>query len=393
MDERSKEETLPLATSFSEDSAGTRVPVLVVFPRTMRPAEWRLAHARGEVPGSLPYDFERLERYGVETIWRGGRRSRFSLFLGRLSRRIIGWDMLHLLRHRSLMKRAHVVLTIYDEDALGYEVLRLLHLVPDCSLPHIAWFHWLTANVDGAWNPLFRLKKWVLRNTDLFVGLTAFQQRELVRGFDLDDAKCVHIPFGVEKDFFSPQLSSASRGSFVLVPGTDRFRDFDLVDQVAGLTREKVSYVVTTQRRPTELHLSATENVSVQRLSHCQLRERYAEALFVFVPVVEGCVTASGITTVCQSMLMGRTVVAAATPCLQELVQHGVNGLLFPPGDAAVATQMVLKLQQDTALRSELEQNALSYARDHLSTDESMRRWADLLTGKAVRARAARGQG
>jgi glycosyltransferase involved in cell wall biosynthesis len=51
---------------------------------------------------------------------------------------------------------------------------------------------------------------------------------------------------------------------------------------------------------------------------------------------------------------MARPVVASAVGGIPELIQHGVNGLLVPPGDRAAVVGAVKSLIDDEALRAQL---------------------------------------
>jgi glycosyltransferase involved in cell wall biosynthesis len=57
---------------------------------------------------------------------------------------------------------------------------------------------------------------------------------------------------------------------------------------------------------------------------------------------------------VLEGLAMARPVVASAVGGIPELIQHGVNGLLVPPGDRAAVVGAVKSLIDDEALRAQL---------------------------------------
>jgi glycosyltransferase involved in cell wall biosynthesis len=59
---------------------------------------------------------------------------------------------------------------------------------------------------------------------------------------------------------------------------------------------------------------------------------------------------------VLEGLAMARPVVASAVGGVPELIQHGVNGLLVPPGDRAAFVEALKALLDDDALRAQLGQ-------------------------------------
>jgi len=60
-----------------------------------------------------------------------------------------------------------------------------------------------------------------------------------------------------------------------------------------------------------------------------------------------------------QAMAMGKALITADTEAARILLQHEVNALLVPPGDAASIAQAILRLKDDEDLRARLGSNAL----------------------------------
>jgi glycosyltransferase involved in cell wall biosynthesis len=75
-------------------------------------------------------------------------------------------------------------------------------------------------------------------------------------------------------------------------------------------------------------------NVRLCRCSHRELRDLYASSLATVVPLVENDMQA-GITTIVESLAMGRPVVVSRTTGQRGTVVDGVTGLEVEPGDPA----------------------------------------------------------
>lgn len=84
-------------------------------------------------------------------------------------------------------------------------------------------------------------------------------------------------------------------------------------------------------------------NVNVRRRDYRELRHLYAESMFTVVPLVENDMQA-GITSVVETMAMGRAVVVTRTRGQVGTVRHQHDGLEVPPGDASALREAILWL-------------------------------------------------
>lgn len=79
-----------------------------------------------------------------------------------------------------------------------------------------------------------------------------------------------------------------------------------------------------------------------------------------------------------EAMAAGRAVIASRMPGIDEAVEHGVHGLLVPPGDAAALADGIRTLLTDPALRHELGARAATRA-EHYSVAAAGDRYVGLL--------------
>jgi glycosyltransferase involved in cell wall biosynthesis len=84
---------------------------------------------------------------------------------------------------------------------------------------------------------------------------------------------------------------------------------------------------------------------------------------------------------VLEAMSMARPVVASAVGGVPELIQHGVNGLLVPPGDRAALVQALKSLIEDEVLRAEMGRRARQAAM-RFDIEEGLRRIAAVHGGR-----------
>ena len=62
-------------------------------------------------------------------------------------------------------------------------------------------------------------------------------------------------------------------------------------------------------------------------------------------------------------MQLGTPVIAADSGANRELIEDGVSGLLYPPGEVEALSAQIRRLGGDLALRQELRRNAAQKAR------------------------------
>jgi len=71
-----------------------------------------------------------------------------------------------------------------------------------------------------------------------------------------------------------------------------------------------------------------------------------------------------------EAMQRGRALVMSDLPALAEIVEHGVTGLLYPPGDIEALSKTILSLIENENHRLELGQNAKAWVEENRTWDK-----------------------
>lgn len=113
----------------------------------------------------------------------------------------------------------------------------------------------------------------------------------------------------------------------------------------------------------------------LERLPEVQVRNKYVPSVelieairradCVVMPYIEA--TQSGV--LAAALANGRFVVASSVGGIPDVIQHGVNGLLVPPGDADALAETLESVAADPATRARLRDGARATAKDKLSWD------------------------
>lgn len=70
-----------------------------------------------------------------------------------------------------------------------------------------------------------------------------------------------------------------------------------------------------------------------------------------------------------EAMSMGKPVIAAEVGGIPEIIEHGENGLLVPPGDSGSLAQAIKELTEDCSLRERLASSAIENVARRFSDD------------------------
>ena len=95
-----------------------------------------------------------------------------------------------------------------------------------------------------------------------------------------------------------------------------------------------------------------------------ELKQQIAEAMFCVVPL-EYFNYSFGQMTLLQQMAMGKAVITAKVPSMQDYVQDGYNALFYEPYDEESLLDKMELLINDEELRECLGRQAVSYVKEY----------------------------
>ncbi len=183
------------------------------------------------------------------------------------------------------------------------------------------------------------------------------------------------IPFHADAEFYRPLPPAANALPRMICSAGLEWRDYPtLIEAVRGLDVE----VRLGAASPWSKHRNETENqqlppnVQARRYEYNELRQLYADAKFVVVPLYENDFQA-GITTILEGMAMGKAIVTTRTTGQIDTIRDGENGLYVAPGDVAGWRAAIGQL-----LDNPDEAERLGYqARRDIEAELSLDRWVE----------------
>jgi glycosyltransferase involved in cell wall biosynthesis len=339
-------------------------PLRVLILTNTRIAERFRAYRPGEAPD--PGRERRiLAEHGVDAILYDRGRFPWNPF-ARAHPFYAGLDPLRALRIVLFERDADLVLCIFESTALFLCLLRgVFRFKPPIVLMEV--------NARD-WRPRNAVLDAVLPRVDRVIALTRRQAAYVGRTWRTKRVPVV-LDWVVDEMFYAPRPDPGH--GYILAVGDDVSRDYaTLVAACAEIDRELV--LRTSRAVAIPESMAGHVRVITARLSHHELRDLYAGAAVVAVPL-HPTDHPGGISTALEAMAMGRPVVTSDTGTTSELIEHGGSGLLVPPGDPAALRDAIGRVLADGAFASGLGRGARARVETAYAMSVRHRKLADLL--------------
>jgi len=264
--------------------------------------------------------------------------------LGRLIERLAGAHA--LVAWTCFRRRARYDAIVTDGEQVGLPLALLWRSRHQGATAHVMIAHILSVPKKRYLVRLFGLG----RRIDAIVVYSSWQERFVTRDLGFPAERVLRSPFMVDTAFFTPgQTAPASDGEpMVATAGLER-RDYETLVAAARQSAARVVIAAASnwsKRTDTTPGLELPANVEVRSLSFVPLRQLYADARFVVMPL-EDVEFQAGVTTILEAMAMGKPVVCSRTRGQTDIVVDGVTGVYVPPGDANALRNAMAQLLAD----------------------------------------------
>jgi len=220
------------------------------------------------------------------------------------------------------------------------------------------------------------------RRIDAMVVYTSWQERFVTEELGFPAARVLRSPFMVDSAYFAaPPVEPAPGAEPVIATAGLERRDYrTLVQAARGLPARVVIAAASnwSRRADTTAELELPANVEVRSLTFRPLRQLYADARFVVMPL-EDVEFQAGVTTILEAMAMGKPVVCTLTKGQTDIVVDGVSGLYVPPGDPDALQQAMLALLDDPDRVRTMGAAARRFVEEHADVEVYARQVAGLV--------------
>ncbi|MGE4552406.1 MAG: glycosyltransferase family 4 protein [Desulfovibrionaceae bacterium] len=327
-------------TRYVEEVRALGVPVRVL-------TDWAFST---HVPWWLRKRFE-------HTVYRSHRR--FPGALADWAVRLAHFSLLHGLRR---LVREEGVDLLYSNNQLNRNLF-MVYLARDTGLPLVC--HWRSMSSDG-----FHPRKRAMINAGMAMGIaisTVVRDHWIGQGVDPHHLELIHnglppmgtvAPLDLKAEFGVPE----GRQTVVLVGRVEWEKNHPLMFQGFKLLLDRLPettlLVVGDGTKLEEMRALARDMGLADKVVFTGYEAR-AQAIIAGADLLaQPSLTDPFSRTVLEAMALGVPVVATDVGGVREAVEHEVNGLLTPVGDAPALAEAMARLLGDPGLRTRLADNA-----------------------------------
>lgn len=236
-------------------------------------------------------------------------------------------------------------------------------------VPHLVLGHRLTSSHK---RPFFLALHSDLAMSRILVH-SEYQLHAIPRRLGIPAHKVAFIPYFADGDFWSPRAVAEER---LIVSAGREHRDYETLTAACAALDAEVFIADGSVHTPGAHHRSAGSGLSNIRTGfadYVQLRDAYAQAAVVAVPLVENDFQA-GVTTLLEAMAMGKAIVVTETSGQKGVIENGVTGITVPPGKPGPMREAISRLLDNPTERKRLGRNARAAFEAGFTLDAYVRR-------------------
>jgi glycosyltransferase involved in cell wall biosynthesis len=296
--------------------------------------------------------------------------------VGRAVARVLGDDA--LLAWACFRRRKQYEVVFTDGEQVGLPFAALLWLSRRRPR-HVMIGHRLSPRKKVLLHRMLRLRSRI----DQVVVYASAQRQFAIETLGYPPDRVVLTTFMVDTDFWRPEQVTVGRRERPMVCAVGQeLRDYPtLVEAVRGLDVDVTVAAASpwSKRADSSAGLDIPANVDVRGFNLFDLRQLYADASFVVVPLQETDFQA-GITTILEAMSMGKAVICTRTTGQTDAIVDGETGVYVPPADIERLRTEIQRLLADPAAATRLGEAGQRWVREHAGIDVYCARLADCVT-------------
>ncbi len=245
-----------------------------------------------------------------------------------------------------IMHRYDAILS-HTEKA-GFPLALMMKLL-NIHKPHIV----IISRITSVNEKKSRQKIWFLKRTkdkiDKFLIWSSMQRRIAIEELGVAPEKIILIKRGTDQQFWKPQSSETDTICSVGMEARDyptlveALRPLNIPCHIAaGASRGEIFNTVKKLHNIKDI----PDFITVGPKSLPELRDLYARSRFVVVSLLPTD-SDNGLTTILESMAMGKPVICTQTKGQIDVIQDGITGIYVPLGDKKALQDAIIELWND----------------------------------------------
>lgn len=219
-------------------------------------------------------------------------------------------------------------------------------------------------------------KIWFLKKTKdtitRFLIWSSMQRNIAIEKFGVPPEKIVLLKRGIDQEFWKP----LNRETDMICSVGMEARDYPTLVEALRPLNIRCHIAAGTSRGEifhTIKRLYSIENmpgsITVGKKKPAELRELYARSRFVVVSLMKTD-SDNGLTTILESMAMGKTVICSRVEGQIDVIQDGITGIFVPQGDTKALSDAIQALWNDPDRCKKMGEAARKYIEDHHNIEQ-----------------------
>ncbi|MEZ4641224.1 MAG: glycosyltransferase family 4 protein [Chloroflexota bacterium] len=305
-------------------------------------------------------DYEEIVRFlGGELCCTNHHHTPFFSFVRRIDKRL-KIDLLAAFLASQHISRYNSVLSTSEKLAIPLAMLSYFKRVP---VPHVVIAHKLSSGLKTS---LFRT--WPLHHQFHHIISVCRPQAEYAvtrLGFTKEQVDFIYDK--VDHLFFCPQNKPVD--DYILAVGMEQ-RDYPTLTQALEDTDIRVVILAKSPWSSHQVRTETAANVTyvTKRLSYLELRDLYARARMVVIPL-NNVDYAAGVNSVLEAMAMAKPLVVTRTAGIDDYLRADETGLFAAPHDSTHLREQILSLWHNQQQQQRLAANARQMVEEQMNLD------------------------
>jgi len=350
-------------------SAHKKPVVHILYSRRWNVDMWAEKHAQGLEPDKYQYGFDRMEKYGFNVTFCRFPHGILLQKLAGLCARLFKFtfDPFYCIFQLKHFLAADVIINPLDHEGFTLCWLRKHNLFGLRRKKHIFVAVWLPSYVQTCSQRQLKRFKALLSTVDICMYYCENAKNILKEYLDIPEEKLAKMHFGVDADFYTEV--EVAEENFILAPGNDSFRDFEILSEVAkALPHETfclASNIKIKNKIPSNMHYLKLKYNS-------ELLDYYRRAKAILIPIKKDCPTSCGSSVLMEAMLLKKPVIVTATDYMKEAIGNRETAVMVAPGSAEAIVKATQLLHGNPALRKKIGTTARAEALKCFTSEHCM---------------------
>jgi glycosyltransferase involved in cell wall biosynthesis len=283
-----------------------------------------------------------------------------------------------------IRKSYDVIITWSEARAV---LFALLLKITGSKTPHVSLMYWMSKPKQAA------LLKHVHSHMHKIVTWSSVQRTFAIEQLGVAPEKIILVKHPVDQKFWRPMNAQMDT---ICAVGSEN-RDYaTLIEAMRGV--DIPCHIAAKDIRIVEQHRATTvdaaaflgtlpQNVTVGQRPYLALRQLYARSRFTVVPLLPSD-TDNGISTILESMAMGKAVICSRTTGQVDAIEEGKTGIFVPQGDAKSLRDAIVYLWNNPEVAVRMGEEGRKYIEQHHTLDKfcnDVRAVVENVAGRGIR--------